>query len=100
MDVSDILYIFSAREGEGGVRGAGRGAGVGFFYWKSQEVSWGSPRRGGGVPRGLEGVCGEFGRGGLNIFFRGRNSHKAGKTNSLAGHQGFLPGHPGGARKV
>ena len=26
--------------------------------------------------RGLEGVCGQFGAGGLNIFFGGRNSHQ------------------------
>ena len=71
VDVSDIFYFFSAREGEGGVRGAGRGWGS-VFNSKSQE---GGVQDGRGQGAG-GGVCGEFGNlggGGLNIFFRGRN---------------------------
>ena len=68
VDVSDIFLLFFL---VGGGRRGGR-----FFIE--------NPRRGGGLPggwgplppRGWEGVCGEFGGGGLNIFFRGRNSHQ------------------------
>ena len=68
------FLFFLLGGGEGGVRGAGGGRGV-IFCGKSQ---------GGGVlpggwgrgSEGPEGVCGEGGGGGLNIFFRGRNSHQ------------------------
>ena len=60
VDVSDILYFFLLGEGEGGVRGA-RGGGSGFSL-KFQEG--GFPGEEGGLPRGREGVRGEFGGGG------------------------------------
>ena len=64
MDVS-IFFIFSGREGEGGVRGAGSGGGSGSLFIEN-------PRRGAGVqegegPGGWEGVCDELG----NFFFWG-----------------------------
>ena len=66
--VSDIFYFF-----RWGVRGARRGWG----FLKIPEKGGGSRRRGGGEASGREGVCGEFGEfGGLNIFFRGRNSNR------------------------
>ena len=43
------------------------------FFERCQEGG-GSLGRGGG--RGREGVCGKSGGGGLNIFFRARNSHQ------------------------
>ena len=46
----DKWHLFSAPTGGGGLSGEG------------------------GRGRGREGVCGEFGGGGLNIFFRARNS--------------------------
>ena len=82
VDVSDIFFLFSVRCSGRGVRGARTGGS--FFF------CIGNPRRPGGGggfqegeggrPRGREGVCGELGnfggRGGLNIFFRGRNVHQ------------------------
>ena len=74
VDVSDIFYFFCSGEG----KGAGRG-GEGRFFIEN-------PRRGGGLPGGWRrgGGGGEvpggclrgMGGGGLNIFFRGRNSHQ------------------------
>ena len=60
---------------ERGVRGAGRGGGGDDFLLKvaGGGVSWAG---GGGGARGWEGACGELGGGGVNIFFRGRNSHQ------------------------
>ena len=74
VDVSDIFYFFLLGGGEGGVQGARRGRGSGLLL-EMRGGEGGFSQRGGGWPRGLEGVCGEFG-GGLNIFFRGRNSHQ------------------------
>ena len=51
----------------------------------------GSPRREGGE----EGVCGELGRGGLNILFRGRNARQALQRALENGvPPGFLLLHP------
>ena len=50
----------------------GRGGGT-VFYTENPKKG-GLPGRGG---RGQEGVCRQFGEGGLNIFFGGRNSHQA-----------------------
>ena len=59
-----------------GVRGARREGGGGGFFIESPKRGV-LPGEGGGGPRGREGVCGDFlGGGGLNIFFRGRNSHQ------------------------
>ena len=59
----DVSVFFSAWGGEGGVRGARKGAGVGFFIENP---------RGGGSPReGREAwrvSVGNLGGGGLNIF--------------------------------
>ena len=60
MDVSDIFYFFLLGEGEGGVRGAEVGGGIGFFFFEDAKRG-GSSRRG----RGREGVCGELGNSGL-----------------------------------
>ena len=70
-----IFFCFLLGGGEGGVRGARKGAGVGFLL----KIAGGGgvlPEEGGGWLRGLEGVCEECGGGRLNIFFRGRNSHQ------------------------
>ena len=74
MDVSDIFNFFLLGGGEGGVRGTRKGRGVGFFL-KIPGGGGGLAAEGGGVegPGGC--LCGMWG-GGLNIFFRGRNSHK------------------------
>ena len=65
-----IFFIFVLLGGGGGgVRGAGEGGSSA----KSQE---GGFPGGWGGGRGWEGVCGQLGGGGLNIFFRGRNSHQ------------------------
>ena len=54
------------------------------------------PRGGGGLPggvgRGREGVCVEFGGGGLNILFRGRNPHQVVLFASKEFNE-FLRGH-------
>ena len=72
------ILFFLLGGGAKGVRGAGRGGGEGFL-WKIPGVGGAVFRAGGGG--GWEGVCGEFwGGGGLNIFFRGRNSHQGGET--------------------
>ena len=76
MDVSDIFFVFLLGGGEGGVRGAGRGRGTIFIENPRRGGGGVSQARGGRGARGREGVCGEFGEGGLNIFFRGRNSHQ------------------------
>ena len=74
VDVSNIFYFFLLGGGEGGVRGAGRGGGGDFLL---KIPGGGVSRAGGGRgARGRESVCGELGGGGLNIFFRGRNSHQ------------------------
>ena len=74
-DIYIYIYFFFFCSGRGkGSRGAG-GRWRTCFLLKAQEG--GSPGRKG--PRGREGVCSEFpnyGGGGLNIFFRGRNVHQ------------------------
>ena len=88
VDVLDIFYFFFLLgEGEGGVRGAREGGGVGFLLK--------IPRGGGGFPGG-EGAgrvsavhWGIFagGGGGLNIFFRGRNVHQVtGRTKLFSNY--------------
>ena len=77
LDFLDIFYFFLLRGGEGGVRGAGGVGGGGRYFIEN-------PRR--GVLPGRMGAGGRgagrvfagnlWGRGGLNIFFRGRNSHQ------------------------
>ena len=75
VDVSH--FFFRLGEGEGGVRGDGRGGrGSVFFLMKNPGVGGGSPGREG--LRGREGVCGELGNlgggqgeGGVNIFCSG-----------------------------
>ena len=78
MDVLDIFYFLLLGGGERGAQGAGRGRGDD-FSWKIPGGG-GSPRRvGAGGARGQEGVEGNLGGiwgGGLNISFRGRNSHQ------------------------
>ena len=71
VDVSDIFFLL--RGGEGESEAPGRGGG----RFLLRIPGWGGvlPGEGGGA-RGREGVCGEFGGGGLNILFRGRNSHQ------------------------
>ena len=57
-----------------GVRGARNGAGAGLLL---KIPGGGGSFRRGGEGEGPEGVCEEFGGGGgLNFFFRGRNSHQ------------------------
>ena len=75
-----IFLFFLLRGGEGGVQSTGGGGGA-IFSGKSQE---GSPRWWGRGSEGAESVCGEFG-GGLNIFFRGRNSHQVKTCNPVVG---------------
>ena len=75
MDVSDIFYFFSARGGEGGVRGPGGGGVWNRFMSKIPgRGGVGLPGREG--PMGWEGVCGELGiflggGGGAKYFFSG-----------------------------
>ena len=70
-----IFFIFFFRSGEGKGESEAPGEGATIFLLK---IPGGGVSRagGGGGMRGREGVCGEFGGGGLNIFFRGRNSHQ------------------------
>ena len=67
-----MFYFFLLGEGERGVRGVGggRGGGVDFFIWKSQERG---VQKGEG-PSGRKGACGELGNlgaGGAKYFFGG-----------------------------
>ena len=61
VNVSDIFYFFSARGGEGGVRGAGVG---GEDFLAENPRRGGLRAGGGGGARGPEGVCAKFGGGG------------------------------------
>ena len=76
VDVSDIFYFFLLGGGERGSPVRQEGGGVDFFIEKYQGgVSQGRGRGGG---RGAGRVsAGNLVGGGLNIFFRGRNSHPA-----------------------
>ena len=69
MDVSDIFSFFLLEEGEGESRGDREGRGVGFLL-KIPGVY-----RGGGRGAGRM-SAGNWGGGGLNIFFRGRNGRQ------------------------
>ena len=60
VDVSDFIFFSARGRGKGSPRS--REGGRTIFYWNSQE---------GGSPSRVEGVCGKFGGGGLNIFFSG-----------------------------
>ena len=77
VDVSDIFLFFFCLlgEGEGGVRGEG-GWGVDFLLKVPGGGGVSRRERGRGAGR-VSGRIGEFGGGGLNIFFRGRNVHQA-----------------------
>ena len=81
MDVSDIFYFFCSGEGKAESEAPGRG-GLVFIQNPKGGVSC---RRGGGGPRGWEGVCGEGGGRGLHIFLRGRNSHQGNLEEQLSG---------------
>ena len=80
VDVSD--FFFSAWEGEGGVRGAGRrggGGGIGFSL-KIPRGGGGALQDGRGQGAGRVSAANWVfwgGGGGTNIFFRGRNVHQA-----------------------
>ena len=73
VDVSDIFYFFLLGGGEGGVRGEREGGGR-FFIENPGGVSQ-EGGRGGGAPGGCL-PAGNLRGGGLNIFFRGRNSRQ------------------------
>ena len=66
MDVSDILY-FSARGGEGGVRGARRGGGPFFFFFLKIAGGEGLPGEGGLEGDGARVSAGNL--GGIFFFF-------------------------------
>ena len=70
VDVSEFLYFFLLREGEGGVRGAGRG----FGFLLTIPGGGGVLQEGEG-PRGREGGClrriGDFGGRARQFFFSG-----------------------------
>ena len=70
VDVSDIFYFFCSGEGKGESEVQGRGGGGLRFLLKIPGGGSPGERRGRGA-RGREGVCGESGGGGVNIFFRG-----------------------------
>ena len=89
VDVSDIFYFFLLGGGERGVRGAGRGWGRFLIENPRKGVSRAG---GGGGASGREGVCGEWGGGGVakNFFSgpkfpprfstQGKNCRKASKV--------------------
>ena len=69
-----ISFLLGRREGGSPKRWRGGG---GRFFIENPKEGGGSPGRvGGGGARGWEGVCGEFGGGGENIFCWGRNVHQ------------------------
>ena len=72
VDVSDIFFFFCSGEGKGESEGwEGRGT---IVHGKCQEGGVSPAGAGGG--EGPGGCLRGIGRGGLNIFFRGRNSHQ------------------------
>ena len=88
MDVSDIFHFFCSGEEKGESEALG-----GRFFIEN-------PRRGGlpagwgrGGAMGREGVCGEFGGGGLNIFLGGRNSHQAFVVRQIVSFEGWSCKH-------
>ena len=66
MDVSDIFYFFLLGEGKGGSEAPGGGGGDGTSL---KIPGGGGVREGAGGRQAWEGVCGELGGGGLDIFF-------------------------------
>ena len=86
MDVSDILYFFLLREGEG-FEALGGGGDRFFIENPTRGVS-----RGGG--RGREGVCGELGIffwGGVAKYFsRDRNVHQAKQVHQSSSKGNFF----------
>ena len=69
-----ILFLCSG-EGKGESGATREEGGVRFLIENPRR---GSVSQGGGGRGGREGVCGELGGGGLNIFFSGRNVHQVG----------------------
>ena len=70
-----FLFFFCSGEGEGGVRGARRGGGIGFLIANPTRGGGRFPG-GGGAGRVSAANWGIWGGGGLNIFFRARNVHQ------------------------
>ena len=70
VDVSDIFYLFPLGEGKGESEVPGGGEGDGILL-KIPGGGGFSGRVGAAGRQGWEGVCGEFGGGGLTIFFSG-----------------------------
>ena len=69
-----FFVFFRSGKGQGESEAPGRG-GVGFSIENPRGGRL--PTRRGRGPRGREGICGDFlGRGRLNLFFRGWNSHQ------------------------
>ena len=96
VDVSDILYFFCLEKGERGVRGAGRGGGIGFLL-KIPAGGGGGCRMGGAEgPGGCLSELWDLGGVGLNIFFRGRNVHQD-RVTTLGKSRG-PPQNPGEPR--
>ena len=92
MDVSDIFYFFRSGEGKDESEAPGRGGG-GRFLIENPKKGGGllGGGGGGGGTRGLEGVCGELGGRGLNIFFRARNAHQVqNRAIRILGFQGLF----------
>ena len=73
MDVSDIFYFFLLGGGEG--ESEVPGGGGGFFLWKIPGGGGVFQVGGGRGARVRRVFAGNLGRG-LNVFFRGRNSHQ------------------------
>ena len=74
VDVLDIFYFFPLGGGEGGVRGVGGGGWFVFFIIENPRKGGVSSKGGRWGPGGcLQGIRGG---GGLNVFFRGRNSRQ------------------------
>ena len=72
MDVSDIFFFSVPGRGEGrGVRGGGRGR---RFFIKNRGRTGGVSEEEAREGKSAGGMS--VGRGGLNIFYRGRNAHQ------------------------
>ena len=77
VDASGIFYFFLLGEGEGGVRGDGRGGGIGFLLQIPGGGGVSGGRGGRGAGRVSAANWGIWGGGGPKYFFRGRNVHQA-----------------------
>ena len=85
VDVSDSFFWSARGRGKGESEAPGRGAGVRFFHWKSQEGGGGLQETGEG-PRGWRVSAGSSGGGGGQFFFfRGESPTKTSSINPLAG---------------